>query len=65
MTDYNELKALVNKAFIKGQLACCSDYYMRFYLDIAYCLCKDNTTADEISRLILNQELEELNNVSI
>ena len=34
VTDHNALKALVNKASLKGQLACWADYLMGFDRDI-------------------------------
>ena len=37
VTDHNALKALFNKASLKGQLACWADYLMGFDMDIVYC----------------------------
>ena len=37
VTDHNALKALVNKASLKGQLACWEEYLMGSDMDIVYC----------------------------
>ena len=38
VTDYNALKALVNKAILEGRLACWADFLMGFDFKIIYCV---------------------------
>ena len=64
VTDHNTLKALVNKASIKVQLAWWADYFISFDMDIIYFQVKDNITADTLSRPMINQEIKELDNVT-
>ena len=58
VTDHNALKALVNKASLKSQLACWVEYLMGF--DIEYCnnQGKNINIADTLSRSMFNQELK-------